>query len=59
MPNFIYVFSEEARDALKESGYTLLKQDPLQSLYIFRNTPELRFDLRPEDFIYSDILTFT
>lgn len=58
MHNFIYVFSEESRDRLKASGFTLLKQDPKQSLYIFKNTPELQFDLLPEDFIYSDILTF-
>ena len=42
-----------------KSGYTLLKHDAAQSLYIFRNTPDLRFDLQPEDFVFSDILTFT
>lgn len=58
MPNFIYVFSDEARDLLTAGGFALLKQDPAKSLYIFKNSPELCFDLKPGDFIYSDILTF-
>ena len=55
---FIYVFKKEDRDTLLSEGYTLLKEDNSNSMYVFETTEKLCFGLTDMDFVYSDTLTF-
>lgn len=58
MPKFIYVFSDENRDALLNGGYALLKGDIENHIYVFENIEELNFDFKDMELVFSDVLTF-
>jgi len=58
MGNFIYVFSTESRKKLKDAGFKELKADADNSVFVFVNNGETHFDLLPNDFIFSNVLTF-
>ena len=58
MARFIYVFSEKDRDTLIEAGYNLLKSDKCHSTFIFKDDPELEFDLGTLTYVRSNVLTF-
>lgn len=58
MKKFIYAFSESDRDVLLSQGYTLLKSDNTQKIYVFKNKEELCFSMNDGTFALSDILTF-
>lgn len=58
MKKFIYAFSESDRDVLLSQGYTLLKTDNTQKIYVFKNKEELCFSMNDGTFALSDILTF-
>lgn len=58
MEKFIYVFSEADRDLLLNRGYSVVKADEPQHMYIFANSDELHFDLSDVHLAYSDTLTF-
>lgn len=58
MKKFIYAFSESDRDVLLSQGYTLLKADNTQMIYVFKNKEELCFSMNDGTFALSDILTF-
>lgn len=58
MKKFIYAFSESDRDVLLLQGYTLLKADNTQKIYVFKNKEELCFSMNDGTFALSDILTF-
>ena len=58
MKKFIYAFSESDRDVLLSQGYTLLKVDNAQKIYVFKNKEELCFSMNDGTFALSDILTF-
>lgn len=58
MKKFIYAFSEPDRDVLLSQGYTLLKADNTQKIYVFKNKEELCFSMNDGTFALSDILTF-
>ena len=45
MEKFLYVFSKEDRDLLIADGYTLLKSDDKNDLYVFVNQTNMNFDL--------------
>ncbi len=58
---FIYVFEQAAVDKLLAGGYTLLKSDDRNLIYVFENPGDitkLKFDLSDFEFAYSDTLTF-
>ena len=55
---FIYVFKSDDRDKLIAMGYTLLKEDNSNSIYVFETCDKLDFGLEDMDFVYSDTLTF-
>lgn len=58
MKKFIYAFSESDRGVLLSQGYTLLKADNAQKIYVFKNKEELCFSMNDGTFALSDILTF-
>ena len=55
---FIYVFSSEAKERLQNAGFTLLKEDPRNSIYVFGMNNTLNFALADVSYIESDTLTF-
>ncbi len=54
---FIYVFSDEDRDILLQNGYTLLKADENNNLYIFENSGA-KYEELGVAFVLSNTLTF-
>lgn len=58
MDMFTYVFDEQARDALVEKGFTLIKSDDRNHIYVFLNKPEMSFALRGIKSVNSDTLSF-
>ena len=54
---FIYVFSDEDRDILLQNGYTLLKADENNNLYIFENS-DTKYEELGVAFVLSNTLTF-
>lgn len=55
---FIYVFSKDDRDVLIKAGFTLLKEDTRNSIYVFDKSNSLTFALTEVSYIESDTLTF-
>lgn len=55
---FIYVFSKDDRDVLLKVGFTLLKEDTRNSIYVFGKSNSLTFALTEVSYIESDTLTF-
>ena len=55
---FIYVFSKDDRDILLKAGFTLLKEDIRNSIYVFDKSNSLTFALTEVSYIESDTLTF-
>lgn len=58
MNSFVYVFSEDARDAMIEMGYTLLKSNEEGKTYVFANEMMQTFSGKDFPFVLSDTLTF-
>ena len=58
MEKFLYVFSEDDRDGLLARGYTLLKSDEKNEVYVFANQTEMSFCIADISFVRSDTLTF-
>lgn len=58
MEHFLYVFSEQERNALLAMDYILIKSDEMKHIYVFENRAELHFDLNEINAIPSDTLTF-
>ena len=56
----IYVFSQEDKNVLEIKGFTLLKQDEENNIYIFVYDDSLysKFGLDNIDYYLSDSLTF-
>lgn len=55
---FIYVFNKDDRDVLLKAGFTLLKEDTRNSIYVFGKSNSLTFALTEVSYIESDTLTF-
>lgn len=55
---FIYVFSKEISDSLKEKGFNTVMQDKNNGIYIFENNPEIHHGLVKDSFVYSNTLVF-
>lgn len=58
MEKFLYVFDPEARDKLLCDGFTLLKSNDEDGIYIFANQNTETFDLADITFVRSNTLTF-
>lgn len=62
MEKFLYVFESDVRDFLIAKGYSLLKNDERNNVYIFANRLEAKFALddkfKDESVILSNTLTF-
>ena len=58
MQNFIYVFSEEARDTLLKMRYPLLKSDDERKIFVFVNEGRGNFSCAGVSCVLSDTLTF-
>lgn len=57
---FVYVFSVEDKEKLLNRGYTLLKDDSANNVYIFKSDESITFSALDgvEDYVTSDVLTF-
>lgn len=58
MYKFIYVFTKIAFDNLISKGYSAVKCDDENSIYVLENKSELSFDLGDEEYVFSNMLTF-
>lgn len=62
MEKFLYVFKSDVRDFLISKGYSLLKNDERNNVYVFANRLETKFALddkfKDESVILSNTLTF-
>lgn len=58
MEKFLYVFDQEARDKLLGDGFTLMKSNDEDGVYIFANQDTATFDLADITFVRSNTLTF-
>lgn len=58
MDKFLYVFCMEDRDKLLSLGYSLLKSDERNSIYIFETKESFKIDVGKSDYILSNTLTF-
>lgn len=63
MKNFIYVFTEKDRDKLKQLGFSLLKDDAQNSIFIFASKINGDFsyeslDAAVDRYCFSNTLTF-
>jgi len=56
--NFIYVFSVEDKKKLLSWGYTLIKEDKKQNIYVFDNLGTVRFSASDMKFVLTNTLTF-
>lgn len=56
--NFVYVFSSEDRDKLCALGFSILKEDPVQDIYVFENRCTQTFASSDMQYVLSDKLTF-
>jgi hypothetical protein len=54
---FIYVMDTESRDKLINLGYRLLRSDR-DTVWVFENTDDYRFDFPDVQCVVSDTLTF-
>lgn len=56
---FIYVMDKASKKMLKKKGYVLLKEDKVNSIWVFENREETMFDLGLDcQYVLSDTLTF-
>lgn len=58
MNGFIYVFSDEGRDALLSKRYELLKSDNAKHIYVFVNKDDQNFVCDGVPYALSNTLTF-
>lgn len=59
MPKFLYVFSEENKQQLISAGFTLLKEDERNNVYVFEANDDLKYSLvNIDEIMESDVLTF-
>lgn len=58
MYKFIYVFTKETSDALIAQGFTPVKSDEKNKVYVFENSPGKKFTFSQKDFVFSNTLTF-
>jgi len=58
MEKFIYVFNPDTRDEFLKRGFTLLKSDNENGIYVFVNQPSLMFAVTDASYLLSDTLTF-
>ena len=63
---FIYVYDETLKDELIKAGFYFIKADKIynsdthevETLYIFKNSPDIKFNLNRRGVSFSNILTF-
>ena len=56
---FIYVMDKAAKKMLEKKGYVLLKEDKVNSIWVFENREETMFDLGMDcQYVLSETLTF-
>ena len=56
---FIYIFDNSDKERLVKSGYKLLKEDNINSIYVFESSTELSFaEQGVEKYVFSNVLTF-
>lgn len=56
---FIYIFDNSDKERLVKSGYKLLKEDNINSIYVFESNTELSFaEQGVEKYVFSNVLTF-
>lgn len=58
MYKFIYVFTKETSDELVTQGFSLVKSDEKNKVYVFENNPKKQFTFSKKDFVFSNTLTF-
>lgn len=61
---FVYVMTEDDKDKMLEMGYSLMKEDKRNHIWVFENKDMMTFDREDEianagiAFVLSDMLTF-
>jgi len=56
---FIYVMDRTSKQKLEDRGYTLLKSDEENMIWVFENREETAFELGFDcQCVFSDVLTF-
>lgn len=61
---FVYVMRKEDKDKMEELGYTLIKEDRNNHIWVFKNKDVTTFSSEDEissagiSFVLSDMLTF-
>ena len=56
---FVYIFDNSDKERLVKSGYKLLKEDNINSIYVFESNTELSFaEQGIEKYVFSNVLTF-
>lgn len=55
--HFVYVFCKEARDSLLKRGYTMLREDARQKVWVFANKDGVPFPDEDYPFVLSDTLS--
>lgn len=56
--SFIYVFNAEDMEKMLAAGYSLMKADEKNNMYIFADNDGMSFDLSDMCFVRSNTLTF-
>ena len=58
MSKFIYLFNRDARDKLLSLGFTILKNNEKDNIFVFENSQTMNFSLSNEEFVFSDTISF-
>jgi hypothetical protein len=56
MENFIYVFSEESKEKMLDSGYSLIQEDAHNGFYIFLDRKDQKFSIPLVEYAVSHSL---
>lgn len=56
--SFIYVFNTDDMEKMLAAGYSLMKADEKNNMYIFADNDGMSFDLSDMCFVRSNTLTF-
>lgn len=54
---FIYVFDNETKELLLESGFKLFQSDDLNKVFVFLNDPEIELPGFVTEYVITDSLT--
>lgn len=59
MGKFIYVFTEDDKDKMLLAGFSLIRADSKNKMFVFENKNTMNFSLANIKYVLSDMLTFS